>query len=322
MSEIPDELIDDFITEQRLPLSYREQARDWILPLAWILRDLAERCAGKPLLIGVSGAQGSGKSTLATLLPRMLSSWDLSVASLSMDDFYLTRARRLALAESVHPLLGTRGVPGTHELDLLDSVIAALCTAESGEPLSIPVFDKALDDRIEAREWSGGKPDLILLEGWFVGLEPQSPGELEQTVNQLESEEDANGDWRKFVNASLAEYHERIFSALDRLIFLCAPDFDSVYRWRGLQEQKLLERAGSKGPAIMDEAQLRRFIQHYERLTRHALATLPEHADWMFVLEESQQIVARVDRLAGSGAFDQAATVSKQWLDPDPQHQD
>ena len=47
----------------------------------------------------------------------------------------------------------------------------------------------------------------------------------------------------------------------------------------------------------MDEAQLRRFIGHYERLTRHALATLPECADWMFVLDESQQVVARVDRV-------------------------
>ena len=295
-SEFPIEAIDGFVAEQGLPDSYRQQAGNWILPLAWILRELAAGSSG-PLRIGVSGAQGSGKTTLAGLLPRLLANWGFRTASLSVDDFYLSRARRRELAETVHPLLATRGVPGTHELDLLVSVLDGLTRAGDGDSVSLPVFDKSVDDRIEPAAWAGGRPDLILLEGWFVGLGPQAPEELEQSVNALEAEEDPDGVWRRFVNDRLAKYHERVFGSLDRLIFLYAPDFDSVYRWRGLQEEKLRERAGTDGVAVMDDAQLRRFIGHYERLTRHALATLPEQADWMFVLDDCQQIVARVDRL-------------------------
>ena len=298
MSEFPDESIDGFVTGQSLPESYREQIRNWILPLAWILRDLAAG-SSRPLRIGVSGAQGSGKTTLAALLPRLLASWELRTASLSVDDFYLSRSRRLELAESVHPLLATRGAPGTHDLDLLVSVLDELTRAGDGDSVSLPVFDKSVDDRIEPVAWDGGRPDLILLEGWFVGIAPEAREELESPVNTLEAEEDPDGVWRRFVNDRLAEYHASVFAPLDRLIFLCAPDFDSVYRWRGLQEKRLRESAGAAGSAIMNEAQLRRFIGHYERLTRHGLATLPDAADWMFVLDESQQIVARVDRVPG-----------------------
>ena len=304
-SEFPEELILDFVAEQRLPESYCEQARSWLLPLAWILRDLAAGSV-KPLRIGVSGAQGSGKSTLAALLPRLLATWNLRTVSLSVDDFYLSHAQRLNLAEEVHPLLATRGAPGTHELDLLVSVLDELERAGNGDYVALPAFDKSVDDRVDPIAWTGGKPDLILLEGWFVGLAPQEPEELQQPVNSLEADEDRDGAWRGYVNDRLAEYHERLFASLDRLVFLCAPDFESVYRWRGLQEKKLRESTNADGGAIMNEAQLCRFIEHYERLTRHALATLPEQADWMFVLDDSQQIVARIDRMR-----DQALSASR-----------
>ena len=301
MQQIPDRAIAAFIAEQCLPASYREQAETWFLPLARRLRGLAQ-AAETPLKIGVSGAQGSGKTTLAALLARILASWGLRVAALSLDDFYLRRAERLKLAESVHPLLATRGVPGTHELDLLASTLEALTRCGEGDSVPLPAFDKSIDDRVEPSAWTGGRPGLILLEGWFTGLGPQAQEELDPPVNALEAEADPAGRWRRFVNDKLAEYHGRVFSGLDKLIFLRAPDFGSVHRWRGLQERKLeqsklREKAGPEARAIMNEAQLRRFISHYERLTRHALATLPEVADWMFVLDENQTVVARVDRM-------------------------
>ncbi len=297
-------LLAEFIAEKRLPASFAEQAEQWFLPLAEALRELAAQ-SPRPPRIGVSGAQGSGKTTLAELLPLLLAQWGVSVARLSLDDFYLSRARRRALAASVHPLLATRGVPGTHELDLLVAVLDELTEGASVDSVMLPVFEKSIDDRIEAKAWREGRPDLVLLEGWFVGLSPQEPQALVEPVNSLEAEEDADGAWRRFVNARLEAYFRRVFASLDRLVFLRAPDFDSVYRWRGLQERKLREsaaapdsaQASAQASAVMSEAELRRFIGHYERLTRHALATLPERADWMFVLDESQQIVARVDRL-------------------------
>ncbi len=297
MAGIPAKLIDGFIAEHRLPASYRRQVEDWFLPLARMLRELAAGSA-RPLRVGVSGAQGSGKTTLAALLPRLLAHWGLRAISLSVDDFYLSRARRLALAETTHPLLAARGVPGTHDLDLLVAVLDELEQeqARDGDSVALPIFDKSVDDRAGSTVWSGGRPALILLEGWFVGLGPQAPAALGQPVNPLEAEQDPHGVWRRFVNDRLAEYRARVFARLDRLIFLRAPDFDSVYRWRGLQERKLREKTATDGAAIMNEAQLRRFIGLCERLTRHALATLPERADWMFALDASQQVVARVER--------------------------
>ena len=297
MREFPEQEIEAFIADRRLPDSYREQAQSWFLPLAWLLRNIARR-AQNPVKIGVSGSQGSGKTTLAALLCRILTSWGLATVSLSLDDFYHPRGRRLELARSVHPLFATRGVPGTHELELLLAVLQRLENARQHETLSIPSFDKSRDDRGKAAAWTAGRPDLILLEGWFVGLSPQQAAELDAPVNRLEADEDQTGAWRRFVNDRLAEYQDRVFSKLDRLVFLRAPDFDSVFRWRGLQERKLRQKSGPEATAVMSEAQLRRFIGHYERLTRHALATLPNQADWMFVLDEAQRVVARVDRIA------------------------
>ena len=39
----------------------------------------------------------------------------------------------------------------------------------------------------------------------------------------------------------------------------------------------------------MGTAEVERFIQHYERLTRHSFATLPEVADYLLKLNASHQ---------------------------------
>src|SRR4051812_33755031 len=77
--------------------------------------------ASSPFILGISGLQGSGKSTLATELIDAARRRGWSAVSLSLDDVYLTRAERESLARAVHPLLRTRGVPGTHDLTLLAS---------------------------------------------------------------------------------------------------------------------------------------------------------------------------------------------------------
>ena len=42
----------------------------------------------------------------------------LRAAILSLDDIYLSGADRLQRANTIHPLLATRGVPGTHDVGL------------------------------------------------------------------------------------------------------------------------------------------------------------------------------------------------------------
>ncbi|HET8902772.1 MAG TPA: hypothetical protein VFN16_02120, partial [Saccharospirillum sp.] len=130
-------------------------------------------------------------------------------------------------------------------------------------------------------------PDVLLFEGWCVGLAAQSEAELEQPVNELESREDGTGDWRRFVNDQLQHHYEPWFAQLDALIVLQAPGFEQVFAWRKKQEEAL--RARKQGQGVMDEAALGRFIAHYERLTRHALATLPDKADVLIPLAADQQ---------------------------------
>jgi D-glycerate 3-kinase len=239
--------------------------------------------ASKPFILGISGLQGSGKSTLATELIDAARQRGWSAVSLSLDDVYLTHAERESLGRTVHPLLRTRGVPGTHDLALLASTLDALDKASPERPVSIPRFDKGQDDRFAAPLWPEvpQPPMLVLLEGWCLGLEPQADAELVKPINTLESEEDPEGLWRRWVNTKLADYLS-VWRRLDALVLLQAPSWGVVARWRDEAEWPLRARGE---PRAMDEEEMTRFLQHYERLSRHALATLPAKADLMVTLD-------------------------------------
>jgi D-glycerate 3-kinase len=237
-----------------------------------------------PFVLGVSGLQGSGKSTLAAGLVAAAARRGLGAVALSLDDAYLTRAERQALGHAVHPLLRTRGVPGTHDLALLASTLDALSKASPERPVPVPRFDKGRDDRHDPASWptEAEVPDLVVLEGWCLGVEPQDEAALVVPVNALERDEDADGTWRRYANAQLAGY-QPLWRQLDALVVLEAPSWDVVARWRAQAEQPLRARGE---PRAMDEATLTRFLQHYERLSRHALATLPARADLLIRLDE------------------------------------
>ncbi|HEX4847424.1 MAG TPA: kinase, partial [Novosphingobium sp.] len=117
-----------------------------------LLRRIGQWRAGHSglFVLGLSGSQGSGKTTLVAGLEQALEAQGLRVARLSLDDLYLTRAERIALGQSVHPLLATRGVPGTHDVALGLEVIAAL---ERGKAAALPRFDKGRDDRADPATW-------------------------------------------------------------------------------------------------------------------------------------------------------------------------
>lgn len=90
----------------------------------------------RPYLLGISGLQGSGKSTLAREVKTQAEARGLPTEVLALDDFYYSRSERESLAHQVHPLLRTRGVPGTHEIELLMSVLAALPHASDKLPVT------------------------------------------------------------------------------------------------------------------------------------------------------------------------------------------
>lgn len=244
--------------------------------------------ARRPVVIGLCGAQGSGKTTLAADVLAACRERGLACAVLSIDDIYLTWTERQDLARRVHPLFETRGVPGTHDVTLGLSVMAAL---ERGEACPLPRFDKACDDREPRARWPFAPAgcEVLLLEGWCVGAAPQDPSALIDPVNALERDEDPAAIWRTYANTALAGAYAELFARIDRLVLLAAPDFSVVERWRRQQERDLAARGG---PGVMDGPAIARFVSHYERLTRHILDEMPGRADLVVRLDTERRPVS------------------------------
>ncbi len=243
----------------------------------------------KPMFVAIAGSQGSGKTTFAELLKFTFSQcFAHTAAVLSLDDFYLPRKERLALADSIHPLLAVRGVPGTHDVAWLASAIQQLA---AGQACEVPLFDKASDDRL-ATTRSLAPPDIVILEGWCWGASPQPEAALLQPVNTLEQTRDKDGVWRRYVNGRLAQEYRQIFGyPVDVQVDIKAPSMDAVYRWRLQQEQQLLNSKTSEAANhVMDEQAIREFIAHYERITLWMLAEMPHRADLVIELDESHHI--------------------------------
>ena len=229
---------------------------------------------GRPIVAGLCGAQGSGKSTMAARLATRLQRAGVTTAVLSIDDFYLTRVERAALGRDVHPLLETRGVPGTHDLGLARRTLDGFLGEAGVSPA--PRFDKAIDDRAPLADWHQvlTPVSVVILEGWCVGARPTPEDQLEDPINALERDEDVGGRWRRHVNAALMGGYRELFDRLDLRFLLRAPDFAHVHAWR-LEQEAGLARASAGSLPPMDAPSITRFIAHYERLTRWILVDEP-----------------------------------------------
>ena len=243
-------------------------------------------------IIGVSGCQGSGKSTLSELFAQLFRTcFGLNCALLSLDDVYLTQQQRQSMATNVHPLFATRGVPGTHDIGLLTQVLDDL--QQRTGTIRLPRFDKALDERTILAHWPqfSAPADIIILEGWCLGIPPQPIAALTDPINRLEAEHDAEGIWRQAVNTALTNAYQSLFKRLDVLLFLQAPSFDCVYAWRWQQELALIDQnTDATPPGVMSSEQVNHFILHFERLTRHALTSLPQTADGIWRLADDRRV--------------------------------
>ncbi len=278
--------IGQFLQRERLPEAYRQTIDNALLPLGAALAQRARR-SDHMVVVGLCGAQGSGKSTAAAALCEILERDDLPAVALSIDDFYLPRAERVTLAHTIHPLLVTRGVPGTHDVEMAQATIDSLAEPE---PTLLPSFDKAVDDRRPRSQWRlcQGPMRVLILEGWCVGALPQTAAALAEPVNALEREEDADGRWRGYVNEALSTRYPTLFQRLSPLVLLAAPSFEVVQAWRSEQEHKLgekLAREGGDASRLMSDAAIARFISHYERVTRQILAEMPQRADHVISLD-------------------------------------
>ena len=240
-------------------------------------------------IIGLAGGQGAGKSTITQVLKLILEiKYNLNVVFFSIDDFYKTLSERTTLARNVNKLFKTRGVPGTHDTNLLKKTLVDL-KKKKFRTVFVPRFDKSRDDRSPKKYWQKIKkqPKIIIFEGWCVGAKPQKNKDLLKTINILEKKKDLDLKWRSRVNNELKNAYKKIFSKIDMLIFLKVPSFNCVYKWRLLQEKKL--QLTSKGKKIMSPLQVREFIMYYERITMQMLKDLTNKAYAVLYLDREHR---------------------------------
>lgn len=264
-----------------LPASCAGDVEEVWAPLAARYAAAARASTARPFVIGLCGPQGSGKTTMAALLCDLVQAEGVSCTVLSLDDYYLPAESRRALGRSVHPLLAVRGPPGSHDVTALEEMIDRL--GRPG-PAFLSRFDKASDTTKPESEWAlaSGPFEVIILEGWCVGARPQDPAALGTPANRLEESRDPHALWRTYVNDQLARRYAALFSRLNRLTLLTAPDFPTVVGWRQEQERALRARLAVQGRGMlqtMTDAQVEAFVAHYERLTRHILEEAPHRAD-------------------------------------------
>lgn len=283
-------LLSKFCEKHRLSASFIDYARRWFDPL--VDNIVAAYKSQGTICIGITGCQGSGKSTLADYCELVLQMrFGLTSTVLSLDDLYLTKSAREQLGKDIHPLLSTRGVPGTHDTELGKTIIGALKNGESD--IALPQFDKLSDDRSDNVKMCRKAPDVIIFEGWCLGAEAQDEQSLSTPINDLESTHDADSTWRRYANQQLFLDYKGLFDTIDYSVMLKAPSFDQVFKWRLEQEQKLVAANSAdqiKSSTGMSEEQVRFFIAHYQRITEHVLETLPERVNYLLELDAERQV--------------------------------
>ena len=256
-----------------------------------ICNERQQHAPEKVFFIGINAPQGAGKTTLCSLMQEvLLCEFNLNSVALSLDDFYKPRDERMVFARQNHPLFTTRGVPGTHDVQLAINTIQSLVRLKPGDRTTIPRFDKSADDRSNQNNWTQIKKpvDIVLLEGWCLGAEPQSEQELLAPINSLEQEEDINASWRSQINSQLAGIYQELFSLMDFWIYFKPPTFGTVCAWRQEQELKLrktLEQQNLAKDKTMDNKQLSRFMMYFERITLGCINTMPKLADLVVELD-------------------------------------
>ena len=246
---------------------------------------------GKTLFLGFSGGQGSGKTTVAKILKIILKKFfKRKIHVSSIDDFYKTLKDRNKMSYTTHPLFKTRGVPGTHDINLVKKFFYFI-KKKKFKKTKLPKFDKSIDDRLKKKYWYNIKerPEVVILEGWCVGAKPQSNSLIKKPINILEKYEDKNLIWRKYVIEKLKREYKKLFAMIDCFIFMKIPNFNMVFKWRLLQENKLRKKSRFE-KKIMPYNKIKRFIMFYQRITLQMIKDLSQSASIVMLLNKNHEI--------------------------------
>ena len=265
--------------------------KSFLIPVCfWIFKKASKK---KPLILGLSGGQGIGKTTISSIITLILKKYfKLNIFKISIDDFYKTRKERFLLSKKIHSLLMTRGVPGTHDINIMLNFFKRV-KKNNFKSLKLPKFDKALDDRCKKNYWYKikKKPDVIIFEGWCVGARSQKNSILKKPVNSLEKSNDQNLFWRKYVNDQLKKKYKKLFSYLDCLLYMKAKNFSLLQKWRLKQEKKLwIKSKNKKNLKLMSKGDVINFMQTYQRITQNMFGDAPKYASIIIKLNSNHQI--------------------------------
>ena len=269
-----------------------KMVKSFLIPACfWIANKVNKK---KPIIVGLAGGQGVGKTTISSIIKLILIKYfKLKVFKISIDDFYKTRKERTKLSKKIHPLLMTRGVPGTHDVNLILSFFKSVKKINF-RFLKLPKFDKSIDDRFNKNQWYKikSKPDVIIFEGWCVGAKAQKNIELKKPINSLEKIEDKSMQWRKYVNFQLTGKYKTLHNMLDCLLYLKAKNFSLLRRWRLKQEKKLfLKSKNKKNLKIMNKNEVLNFMMTYQRITEQMFKTAKKFSSIVMTLNSQHQII-------------------------------
>ena len=251
----------------------------------------------KTKIIGLTGGQGSGKSTISKILKIILKEgFSLDTVIFSIDDFYKTFKERKLMSKKISPLFLTRGVPGTHDINMMLDFFKK-SKARKFKNMKLPNFNKAIDDRFPKNKWNtiNKRPDVIIFEGWCVGARAESNKTLKKSINSMEKANDHKLVWRKYVNQQLKTKYKKLYSQLNCMIYLKAKNFTLLQKWRLKQERKLWLKAKKKSKhKIMNKFDVINFMQTYQRITQNMFKNMPKYASIILNLNDNHQIKSAV----------------------------
>lgn len=255
----------------------------WILwiPLALQLVQKKKNLS-RSFIQGILGGQGTGKTTLSQIVCLLLRYLGYTAISISIDDFYKTFVERQKLKVK-DPRLVRRGPPGTHDVNLALKTFNQLLQAKPKELIPIPRFNKSLHygegDRMISPEVVHDV-DIVLFEGWFVGVRP-----VDKTIfNQSLPHEVAEVITLKYLqfardNRRRLKDYLPLWEKLDSLIILYPKDYRWSINWRTSAEHQMI-LSGKYG---MSDDEVQEFVYYFWRSLHPELYIKPLIRDPRFV---------------------------------------
>ena len=221
---------------------------DWIWGLALPLLSQAynfKKNFSDRKIIGISALPGTGKTTLGKWLEEISLKLDFKISVISIDDFYLPSGEMKFAIEN-NPWNVSRGFPGSHSVELM---YEKLFNWKLYGKLNVPVFDKSLRNGLGDRShWRNETPDLLILEGWFLGVEPLGENITDQSIiNPPLSINESS--YREKIQKNLDKYLV-VWSLIDDLWQLKPLKYEYMNIWKSNQENEMLYK---KGHALKDQ---------------------------------------------------------------------